>query len=138
MPSLKNGNGHTQGDFEEIFEGLTRKDQQKLAREAITIFFAGKKMKIGGRIPERLLFKPKYIDMVIDLELPEAVDKIYAAMGDEPPEVVKKVQDSAGVLPSTERVIKVLGQISRRSLAKKFAPGLLWMYFKYCEGLHIG
>lgn len=138
MPISKNGNGHAQDEFEEIFEGLTRKDQQKLAREAITIFFAGKKMKIGGRIPERLLFKPKYIDMVIDLELPEAVDKVYAAMGTEPPEVIKKVQDSAGVLPSTERVIKALGQISRRSVAKKFAPGLLCMYFKYCEGLRIG
>jgi hypothetical protein len=138
-----NGNGHQvnnplkvhNGEFEEAFVTLDREEQVGIAKDAIQRFFGDKKMKIGGRIPDRLLFKPKHVEMVLDLELTDAVDKVYAAMGDDPPEFV---QDKKTILPSTERVIAALDQVAGRAIAKRFAPGIMYLYFKYCEGLPLG
>ena len=138
------------------FEELTREEKAILATDAIRKFFLGKSLRIGGRIPDKYLYSSHVIDMVLDVDTIEAVDRVYAGMAgrtyeewqDAPPqerlhwgpettEEIYQVQNESTVLPSVKKVLNILSKIAERKIHKRFSPGIMLLYFKHCEWLKI-
>jgi hypothetical protein len=118
-------------------QGLTRAEKKQFACLSISDFFSSKSLYYGGSIPEYVLYSEENLDRVVDTEIEEGVEKIYQAMGDESVLVKKKCSQSGSVLPSSEKVIRVLEECGKRYIPKTFAAGITMMYFQLCEGLDI-
>ena len=139
------------------FDDLPRSRKLELAKDAVKAFFVGKSLRIGGSIPDRLLYSEPVLDIGIKYKAPLKLwNKVYAAMagrsyqdwvqappqerlywGPETREEIQDVQNNSSVLPSTEKVIAIIEKIAARKIHKRFSSGILLLYFKHCEGLPI-
>lgn len=106
---------------------LNHEDLVKIASRYILEYFKDK------NVPSEIdLFSPKYIDMCIETNICQAVDKIYAAM-----DVSGKFNTSSSEHSISEDirfVIKTLGQI-KKHVPQEFSAGILLMHVEILEGI---
>lgn len=119
----------TEEECEQI-EGLTREEKKKFASESMKVFFN------QHRIPRSVLFNKKNVEMVVDTPLIEAVQRVHSVLPDEVTD--KRRSFKRDHLPeSTEKIIQVMNNCAKLYIPKTFAPGIMLLYFRFCEGFEI-
>jgi hypothetical protein len=114
-------------EFEE--NSISREDLSRIVSVYIDNYFKEKNVPLGVD-----LFSPKYIDMCIDTNICDAVDKIYSAINS-----TGKFETSSNEHSISEDirfVIKTLGQI-KKHVPQEFSAGVLLMHVEILEGIQL-
>ncbi len=105
-------------------------DIKALAKSYIYGFFAKKKHHSGGLIPLDALDSPRYLSLVMNLDISTGMDLIYQALDARSEPGTTKLED-------IKYVLDLLNQCSRFGIPKYFAAGIIIMYLELCEGYEV-
>lgn len=115
----------------ESFFGAFLGDLEALAKKTIKAYFDDKEMHCGGRIPTRLLNHPEYLTQVLNMEISDAVDRAYEAMGRSG---MYNDNDESLVTEDIQIVVSLIHSIGA-CVPKCFIPGILLMHLELVEGV---
>jgi len=114
-------------DTDEVVEGLTREEKKKFASESMELFF-------DNHVPEEQLITDENLNLVLDTSLIEATNIVHSLIPDV--FVDKRRSFKRNRLPkSTETIISIMNKCAQLYIPKPFAPGIMLLYFKFCEDI---
>jgi hypothetical protein len=152
---MRNSNDYYEIDFDEMDEsqgeecGEYVEDLKSLAKHYIEIFFRDKKFYCGGRIPKHMLNDNKYVGYMLNLDVCNGMDMIYAAIGsdvviedfieeDEEEDDDEISETNSSQIPDdVKRVLSLFDMCSKAGIPKQFAVGITIMYLELCDGCFI-
>lgn len=118
-----------------IFDQLSVEDIVGLIHCQIDKFFNGKEMYCGGYIPQKALHSDYNINLIIDTELLDAIDKAHVMIsGDSNLENSEDDEDENLIEDSTRLILDSLAEMAKSGVSKEFSGGMLLLYLKFCEG----
>ena len=128
-----------------------------MARRYIKQFFAGEQYHAGGDIPDSILLADRYVNLVLELNTCDGVEKAYELLNNsrEPiphlyPEELEAQQDMeryAAERPddepkSDERldsdvqlIIGLIHRCAKREIPQPFVAGIFCIYLELCHGM---
>lgn len=114
-------------------KGCHAPDQRKSAIECIQTFFRNKNWYLGGPIPERELLTEVSVKTVLRFQFD---DETFNYIHDRCLSRLTQPRDyTEPTVPWTVSfLIGLLREMNRAHIPKDFQPGMLLLYFKFCEG----
>lgn len=105
-----------------------RREMRRIATGFILRYFAGKD------VPQDAITEDRYLDMVVDTNICDGVDRAYEAMARSGK--FRSSEDEHVIGEDIRYVIKTLRQI-RRVVPAEFAAGVLLMHLEFVEGVKL-
>ena len=153
---MRHANDYDEIDFDEMDGqqenecGEYVEDLKSLAKHYIDLFFRDKRFYCGGRIPKHMLNDPKYVSYMLNLDVCNGMDMIYAAIGsdvvvedvieeedeDESDDEISET-NSSQIPDDVRRVLSLFDMCSKAGIPKQFAVGLTIMYLELCDGCFV-
>ena len=131
-----------------------------LAKKYIKQFFSEERFHSGGKIPESVLFSERYINLVLELNSCDGVDRAYKLLASsrestprlipeelearrdieecsaERPDDEPDVEDS--LLPADiQLVLGLIHRCARRRIPQPFVAGIFCIYIEVCAGISL-
>lgn len=114
-------------DLENVYADL-----RELVIFYLDMFFSGKKSKSGEAISPHLYRNEEVIDLIMNLSMSNGIDMIYSILKKK-----FKEKTTKGKLPADiDYTINILRHCARMGIPRNYAPGIIIMYLKLCEGLN--
>lgn len=134
-------------DFDEDFiqEGVQEESSEfingnsrEFLTDCIARFFSDKQMHCGGAIPKYLVCSPNRVEMVLNTNLLDGVDKAYIAMRDMVSYDEEMDSRYTGEVTEDVRLVTdALGVLARCGVPQRFAGGVMLLYLKYVKGVRL-
>ncbi len=110
----------------------------KVAQEAIKTFFKGLNWVIGGAVPNRVMTSDKYLNLIRQIDLNNALDLGYPLIVNHG----KKVGQFARSGPYVEDIeitmsLYVLYRCASLHVPQGYVGGIFLMYLELCEGVKL-
>lgn len=107
-------------------------------RDCIAKFFSDKTMHCGGSIPKYMVCSPNRIEMVLNTNLLDCVDRAYLAMRD----MVSLEEEMSSrftgeVTEDIRLVTDALGVLASCGVPQRFAGGIMLLYLRYVKGIKV-
>ncbi len=117
-------------EYDSFFEDL-----RKLAVFYINSFFSDKAYFCGGPIPKKKLTSPRYLSLLLNLDVCNGMHYIYDVIGSNYTDAQARCFEKQGKLPDdVTYAISLLDKCCKSGIPKCFAVGLTIMYLELCEG----
>jgi hypothetical protein len=104
-----------------------------IAKKYMVDFFAQQSFHQGGKIPYALLNDNSNLSMVINYDIIRGVDLAYHSL-----KTHDVSQDYTDSQEDIRLVVDILNKLSAANIPQQFAGGMILLYLKFVEGVHIG